>query len=67
MQQTFGQRPTAISVLMRHILDAGVDSVLNESTSRVHRRVETIQRLAGGLARVWPITWKEELRDGWPE
>ena len=54
-------------LLLRHIVDAGVGTVLNESTSRAHRRTETIQRLAGSLSGVWPTTWREELRDEWPE
>lgn len=54
-------------LLMRHILDAGVDAVLIESTSRAHKRAETIQQLSGSLSGVWPTTWREELRDEWPK
>lgn len=54
-------------LLMRHIVDAGVDTVLTESSSRANRRAETIRQLAGSLSGVWPTTWRNELRDEWPQ
>jgi hypothetical protein len=54
-------------LLMRHIVDAGVDTVLTESASRANRRTETIRHLAGSLNGVWPTTWRAELRDEWPQ
>lgn len=54
-------------LLVRHILDAGVDTVLNDINTRAQRRTETVQHLAGSLSGVWPPTWKKEIRDEWPE
>lgn len=54
------------SQLLKRIVDAGVESVLQESAERTHERAETIYRAAGSLSGVWPPTWRQELRDEWP-
>jgi hypothetical protein len=53
-------------VLLRRILEIGVDAVERELAERDESRLGALSAAAGSLTGVWPVAWREELRDEWP-
>jgi len=57
-----GQR----TVLLRKILEVGIETIDLETTKKTSNRIGSIQKLAGSMDSIWPKTWKEELAEDWP-
>ena len=57
-----GQR----TVLLRKILEVGIEAIDLEITKKTRSRISSIQKLAGSMDSIWPKTWKEELAKDWP-
>ena len=53
-------------VLLRRLLDAGIENVERKMASREQVRHDAISNVAGIFTGVWPTGWREELRDEWP-
>jgi hypothetical protein len=57
-----GQR----TLLLRKLLEVGIETVERESTEKTKDRLNQIQKLAGSMDGTWPANWKEELDKDWP-
>lgn len=53
-------------LLLRRILERGIDEVEKEGHARLAGRHHTLDDLAGSMTGVWPPGWREQLRDEWP-
>jgi len=53
-------------VLLRRILDVGMEAVEAEMREREGTRLDAINTVAGSMAGVWPAEWRDELRREWP-
>ena len=54
------------SVLLRHVLDAGIDAVERQKDERDRNQKDLISQVAGSMTGVWPAGWREEMLDEWP-
>jgi hypothetical protein len=57
-----GQR----TLLLRKLLEAGIETVERESTEKTKDRLNQVQKLAGSMDGTWPANWKQELDQDWP-
>jgi hypothetical protein len=57
-----GQR----TLLLRKLLEVGIETVERESAQKTKDRLNQIQKLAGSMDGTWPANWKEELDKDWP-
>ena len=57
-----GQR----TLLLRKLLEAGIETVERESAQKTKDRLNQIQKLAGSMDGTWPANWKQELDKDWP-
>lgn len=58
-----GQR----NLLLRKILEVGIESVQAKANQKTNARVTGVQKLAGSMDGVWPANWKKELAEDWPK
>lgn len=54
------------SVLLRRVLDAGIDAVEKKKDERDRSQQDLIGQVAGSMTGAWPAGWREEMLDGWP-
>ena len=57
-----GQR----TLLLRKVLEVGIETIEQEVTQKAKSRIATIEKLAGSMSGVWPTNWKTELAEDWP-
>lgn len=55
------------SLLLRKVLEAGIESIELEATKKTRGRLTGVQKLAGSMDGIWPKNWKEELAADWPK
>lgn len=53
-------------LLLRRILERGIDEVEKAGQGRVASRRVAIETLAGSMTGVWPPGWRKQLRDESP-
>ena len=58
-----GQR----TLLLRKLLEVGIETIERESSQRTKDRLNQIQKLAGSMDGTWPTNWKQELDQDWPK
>jgi hypothetical protein len=58
-----GQR----TLLLRKLLEVGIEAIERESTKKTKDRLNQIQKLAGSMDGTWPANWKQELDQDWPK
>jgi hypothetical protein len=54
------------SVLLRRIIDAGMDAVEKKAAAKDQSHRNAVSQAAGSLSGIWPKGWRESLRDEWP-
>jgi hypothetical protein len=57
-----GQR----TLLLRKLLEVGIETIEREDTEKTKDRLNQIQKLAGSMDGTWPANWKQELDQDWP-
>ena len=57
-----GQR----TLLLRKVLEVGIESIEAQATKRTKSRLAKVQKLAGSMDGVWPANWRNELDQDWP-
>jgi hypothetical protein len=57
-----GQR----TLLLRKLLEVGIETIEREGTEKAKDRLNQIQKLAGSMDGTWPVNWKQELDQDWP-
>jgi hypothetical protein len=57
-----GQR----TLLLRKLLELGIETIERESSQKTKDRLNQIQKLAGSMDGTWPANWKQELDQDWP-
>ena len=57
-----GQR----TLLLRKVLEVGIESIEAQATKRTKSRLAQVQKLAGSMDGVWPANWRDELDQDWP-
>lgn len=55
------------TMLMRKIIEAGLQAIDLEETSKAEKRLASLKQIAGTMDGVWPTNWREELAEDWPE
>lgn len=55
------------SELLRQIVRVGADRVEHKETERVAKRKAAIEASAGTFPSLWPVNWREQMRDEWPD
>lgn len=55
------------SLLLRKVLEAGIEAIELEATKKAKSRIAAVQKLAGSMDGIWPKTWKQELAADWPK
>lgn len=55
------------TLLLRKIIEAGLQAISLDETSRAQKRLTSVKKIAGSMDGVWPTNWKEELAEDWPE
>ena len=56
-----GQR----TLLLRKLLEVGIETIEREGTEKAKDRLNQIQKLAGSMDGTWPANWKQELDQDW--
>ena len=54
------------TLLLRKVLDMGVEQVEQSAAALANTRQSQISRVAGSLEGVWPENWRDELAADWP-
>ena len=52
--------------LLRRIIEAGVEAIQEETKRREDQRQDLVAAVAGTMTGIWPVGWRDELRDEWP-
>ncbi len=55
------------TLLLRKLLEVGINTIERESAERSSQRLTQIQKLAGSMDGTWPANWKQELGGDWPK
>lgn len=55
------------TLLLRKIIEAGLQAIDLEETSKAEIRLASLKQIAGTMDGVWPTNWREELAEDWPE
>lgn len=55
------------TLLLRKVIEAGIEAIALEETNRAQSRLESVKKLAGSMDGIWPANWKEELAEDWPK
>jgi hypothetical protein len=53
-------------MLLGKILEAGLEELEKISKSQHSNRLDAIEKTAGVMNDVWPYSWRDELRNDWP-
>jgi hypothetical protein len=52
-------------LLLRKLLEVGIETIEREGTEKAKDRLNQIQKLAGSMDGTWPANWKPELDQDW--